>query len=329
MKLSGCTGQPGTLTIGRPPADAEVPAEVVGQAHAAGRVAGHRVDAAVGGAGADGDDGPGLRREPVDPPVERDRLAGGLVVAERRPVALAVDLLVRDRALDHEHERERQPRRARPRRNGVRNSSPPSVVGEHLVVQVDLRQPGDGAEQDVLDARLPGRRHRDRVTVAAHPLRDPEDVDLLDSGHWAPLPSSTRPRAAPPRGPALRRGSPQPWQASGKPSNSVYVPHARQRPAAGTTSSCSSAPSAGVPSDTRVKAKASASGTTWRRWPTLTSMVSIRRSPAWASAICRMASAIESSCISRSSAAGRRPARPSPACRRRRWRRGPCRAARS
>ena len=33
MKLSGWTGQPGTLTIGRPACDAEVPAEIVGEAH--------------------------------------------------------------------------------------------------------------------------------------------------------------------------------------------------------------------------------------------------------------------------------------------------------
>src|SRR4051812_22948762 len=42
---------------------AEVPAQVVGEAHAAGRVAGHRVDAAVGGAGADRDHAPRLGRE--------------------------------------------------------------------------------------------------------------------------------------------------------------------------------------------------------------------------------------------------------------------------
>ena len=67
MKLSGWTGQPGTQTMGMPACERQLPAEVVGQAHAAGRVALHRVNAAVGGAGAGGDDGPGVRREPVDP----------------------------------------------------------------------------------------------------------------------------------------------------------------------------------------------------------------------------------------------------------------------
>ena len=105
MKLSGCTGQPGTLTIGMPPGRAEVPAQVVGQAHAAGGVAGHGVDAAVGGAGADGDDGQRLGRQPVDPGVEGDGLARLRVVAHRGPVAVAVDVLVGDGALDDEDER--------------------------------------------------------------------------------------------------------------------------------------------------------------------------------------------------------------------------------
>ena len=105
MKLSGWTGQPGTLTIGMPAFDFHSQPEVVGQAHAAGRVAGHRVDAAVGGAGAAGDDGQRLRGQPVDPVAGGDRLPGLLVGAERRPVALRLDLLVRDRAFHDEHER--------------------------------------------------------------------------------------------------------------------------------------------------------------------------------------------------------------------------------
>ena len=64
-----------------------------------------RVDAAVGRAGADGEDRQRLRREAVDPVVDGHRLAGVGVVAEPRPVAVAVDLLVGDRALDDEHER--------------------------------------------------------------------------------------------------------------------------------------------------------------------------------------------------------------------------------
>ena len=82
-----------------------VPAQVVGHAHGAGRVARHGVDAAVGRAGADGQDRRRLGRQPVQPLVGRHRLAGGRVVAEAAPVALGLDRLVRDRALDDEHER--------------------------------------------------------------------------------------------------------------------------------------------------------------------------------------------------------------------------------
>ena len=85
----------------RPP----VPAQVIGQAHAAGGVARHGVDAAVGGAGAGRDDGPGLGGQAVDPVAGRDRLAGLLVGAQGRPVALVLDLLVGDRALDDQDER--------------------------------------------------------------------------------------------------------------------------------------------------------------------------------------------------------------------------------
>ena len=156
---------------------------------------------------------------------------------------------------------------------------------EHLVVQVDLREPRDRAEQHVLDLRLAGGRDRDRVTVAAHPLRDPEDVDLLNSGHWVLLPSSGRPRSVPRRGPAAHPGFRRPRRRAGKSGSSLSTPQARQTPAAGTNSMISSAPSATVPSATRLKAKVSESGTTWRRCPSLTSTLSIRRSPACAQAI--------------------------------------------
>src|SRR5205085_1907083 len=40
----------------------------------------------------------------------------------------------------------------------------------------------DQSEHHVLDRRLTRRGDRDRVPVAAHPLRDPEDGDLVDPG---------------------------------------------------------------------------------------------------------------------------------------------------
>ena len=52
-----------------------LPAEIIGKAHRAGRIALHGVNAAVGRAGARGDDRPRFRRQPVDPVAGRDRLA--------------------------------------------------------------------------------------------------------------------------------------------------------------------------------------------------------------------------------------------------------------
>ena len=89
MKLSGCTGHPGTQTIGNSGVRFPFPAEVIGQSHAAGGIAFHGVDAAVGGAGSGRDDRPGFGRQPIDPFAGGDGLAGVRIGAEGRPVTLA------------------------------------------------------------------------------------------------------------------------------------------------------------------------------------------------------------------------------------------------
>ncbi len=175
-----------------------VPAEVVGHAHRAGRVAGHRVDAAVGGAGADRDDGGGLRRELVEPFAGRHRLAGERVVAEAAPVALGLDRLVRDRALDDEDERLEFAAVGLP---------PPldEVVGAGLrtalevderPVHLDVRQARQRAEHDLLDAGLGRRGQRDRVAVAAEPGVDPENVQYRGfcGGRHGASPFARQPR---------------------------------------------------------------------------------------------------------------------------------------
>ncbi len=63
------------------------------------------MDAAVGGAGADGEHDERLGGQPVEPLAGGHRLPGLGVVAEAAPVALGLDRLVRDRPLDDEHER--------------------------------------------------------------------------------------------------------------------------------------------------------------------------------------------------------------------------------
>src|SRR6202023_4094313 len=70
-----------------------------------GGVARHGMDPPVGGAGARGQDRGGLRAQPVQPLAGGHRLAGGWVVPEAAPVALFLDRLVRDRALDDQDER--------------------------------------------------------------------------------------------------------------------------------------------------------------------------------------------------------------------------------
>ena len=104
--------------------------------------------------------------------VAGDRLALG-VDAEAAPVALAVDLLVGDRALDDEHERIELAARG-----GVPGAQivVAHVVGEQRVVERDAGLPGDGAAQQLLEARARRGRQRDRLAVAAEAAREPEHV---------------------------------------------------------------------------------------------------------------------------------------------------------
>ena len=85
----------------RPP----VPAEVAGHSHRPGWIARHRMNTAIGGAGADREDRRRLGRQPVQPFVGRHQLPGRRVVAETAPVALFLDRLVGDGPLDDEDER--------------------------------------------------------------------------------------------------------------------------------------------------------------------------------------------------------------------------------
>ena len=139
VMLSGCAGQPGTLTIGMSRRDAPPRTQVIAQPHRAGWVAPHRGDPAEGRAGAEGEHGGGTGREPVDPRAGGDRLARIRVEAERRPVPIAADLLVRDRALEHQDERvELACRGVEPRPHEVLAG----LVGQQRVVDDERRRPG-------------------------------------------------------------------------------------------------------------------------------------------------------------------------------------------
>ena len=159
---------------------AEAVPEVVAQSHGAGRVVAHRGNAAVGRTRAERHHDCRARRQPVDPGAGGDRLALR-VDTEAAPVALAVDLLVRDRPLDDEHERIQL---------AARGCVPgpevvvADVVGEKRVVEGDARLAGDRAAQQLLQARAGRGGQRDRLAVAAEPARQPQDVNdqALDIG---------------------------------------------------------------------------------------------------------------------------------------------------
>src|SRR5262249_18176941 len=123
--------------------------------------------------------GPCLRGQPVDPLTGGDRLSGAPVGAQGGPVALALDRLIGDRALDDEYER------IEPALVGlepVRQEVVTDLVSQHGIVQVDLGQTRDGAQDDILEAWLAGSGSGDRVAIATQSCGDPEDVYLTDGG---------------------------------------------------------------------------------------------------------------------------------------------------
>ena len=52
--------------------------------------------------------------------------------------------------------------------------------GQEGIMKVDLRDPGNSAEHDFLDAGLSRGGHRDGLAVAAESSGDPENIDLLN-----------------------------------------------------------------------------------------------------------------------------------------------------
>ena len=179
------------------------PAQVVGHAHGPGRVAGHGMDAAVARAGAGRQHDQRLGRQAVEPLAGGHGLVGVRVVAEPAPVALALDGLVGDRPLDHQDKRvELAPvGLEEPLDEVVGAAHRTALEVDERPVHRDLRQPGQGAQGDLLDARLGGGGQGHRVPVAAEPGVDPKDVDdrlvrwRLGCRHTGPSP---RREAAPP-----------------------------------------------------------------------------------------------------------------------------------
>jgi hypothetical protein len=95
------------------------------------------------------------------------------------PVALFLDRLVRDRALDDQHERVKLTAvgLVPPLDERVRALLGAALEVDERPVHRDLRQAGQRAQGDLLDARLGGRGQRHRVPVAPQAAVHPEDVD--------------------------------------------------------------------------------------------------------------------------------------------------------
>ncbi len=156
-----------------------VPPQIVGHTHGTGRISGHRVDTAVGRAGSDRDDRGGLGRQPVEPLAGGHRLPGRRIVAEPAPVALVVQLLVRDGSLDDQHERfEFTPvGLEEPFEEVVRTPVWSAFEIDQGPVHGDLRQPGERAKRDLLDAGLRGGSQRHRISVTTQARIDPQNMD--------------------------------------------------------------------------------------------------------------------------------------------------------
>ena len=95
--------------------------------------------------------------------------------SQRRPVAFLLDLLVGDGAFHDQHEW------IQPSCLGLVPELQEVVavfVGEYRIVQVNLGQAGNRAQQDVFNAGLGGRGNGDRISITSQTRCDPHNVQL-------------------------------------------------------------------------------------------------------------------------------------------------------
>lgn len=112
------------------------------------------MNAAVSGAGSDGDYCERLGGQAINPFVGGDGLLGDGVGAERGPVTFLLDVFVRDRSFNDEHER------FEPAFLGVVEKLHEVIadfISQHRIVQMDFWQTRNGAEQNIFDAWLSRR----------------------------------------------------------------------------------------------------------------------------------------------------------------------------
>src|SRR6516225_5289747 len=166
------------------------PTEIIGQSHATGGISLHGVNAAVGRASAGCHDGPGLGSQSIDPVAGQDWLAGFFAGAEGGPISFRLVVLVRNRAFHDKYER------IEFSCGCVAEELHELVavfVGEKGIMKMNLGNPGECAENDVLDARLTRAGHSDGVAVASEPGGEPQDVHLGEG--FTPTWSITRRRS--------------------------------------------------------------------------------------------------------------------------------------
>src|SRR5262249_41677156 len=108
-----------------------------------------------------------------------DGLACLWIGADRCPITLLFDVLVRYRSLDDENERciKAILGGGKP---GLHVLIAPLAVIEHAVVEVHFRQSWNRTHEKVFDARLSRRGNGDGVAVATHTVRRPEYMNVFD-----------------------------------------------------------------------------------------------------------------------------------------------------
>ena len=175
--LSGCTGHPGTHTIGMSAARLPLPSQVIGQAHASGGVSFHGMNPAVGRAGSRRHNRPGLGSQTVDPVAGQDGLARLLVRAPRCPVAFLLIVFVGNRSFDDQDEGPELAFRSQVKRL---QKLVAVLDGKEGIMEVDLGNPWQRAHHNVFDAGLRGGGHGDGVAVASKSGRHPQNIEFGD-----------------------------------------------------------------------------------------------------------------------------------------------------
>ena len=177
------------------------PAQVIGEPHASGWVALHRMDSAIRCACSSSQYRPCFRRQPVDPVTRCYGLTGGLVGPKRCPISSLFVSLIRNGPLHHQDERSLLAFR---RQMEMPHEFIAIFNCKERIIEIYFRNPRKGPTDNVLDARLRGSRHCDRISIATEAPSHPQNIDLRN-GHSFLVRSASRLHEG--KIPSLRPGS--------------------------------------------------------------------------------------------------------------------------